>query len=86
MLRAAGQRVRRRRVWPAGLTPRENDVLRLLVRGHTNAQIAQRLVLAPKTVANHIAHIYLKADVNSRASASLFAMRHGLIDDDEKMS
>ncbi|HET9736796.1 MAG TPA: HD domain-containing phosphohydrolase [Solirubrobacteraceae bacterium] len=86
VLRAAGHRVRRRREWPAGLTPREIDVLRLLVRGHTNAQIAQRLVLAPKTVANHIAHIYLKADVNSRASASLFAMRHGLIDDDEKMS
>lgn len=86
VLRAAGHRVRRRREWPAGLTPREIDVLRLLVRGHTNAQIAERLVLSPKTVANHIAHIYLKADVNSRASASLFAMRHGLIDDDAKMS
>ena len=84
VLRTAGHRVRRRREWPAGLTPREVDVLRLLVRGRTNAQIAERLVLSPKTVANHIAHIYLKAGVNSRAAASLFAMRHGLIDDAER--
>jgi HD-GYP domain-containing protein (c-di-GMP phosphodiesterase class II) len=82
VLRAAGHRVRRRREWPAGLTPREIDVLRLVVRGHTNAQIAERLVVAPKTVANHVAHIYLKIGVSSRAGASLFAMRHGLIDDD----
>jgi HD-GYP domain-containing protein (c-di-GMP phosphodiesterase class II) len=81
VLRAAGHRVRRRREWPAGLTPREIDVLRLLVRGMTTAQIGERLVVAPKTVANHIAHIYEKTGVNSRAGASLFAMRHGLVDD-----
>ncbi len=83
VLRAAGHRVRRRRQWPAGLTPREIDVLRLLVRGCTTAQIGERLVVSPKTAANHIAHIYEKAGVNSRAAASLFAMRHGLVDDDE---
>jgi HD-GYP domain-containing protein (c-di-GMP phosphodiesterase class II) len=81
VLRAAGHRVRRRREWPAGLTPREIDVLRLLVRGMTTAQIGERLVVSPKTVANHIAHIYMKIGVNTRAGASLFAMRHGLVDD-----
>jgi DNA-binding CsgD family transcriptional regulator len=81
VLRAAGHRVRRRREWPAGLTPREIEVLRLLVLGMTTAQIGERLVVAPKTVANHIAHIYMKTGVNSRAGASLFAMRHGLVDD-----
>jgi HD-GYP domain-containing protein (c-di-GMP phosphodiesterase class II) len=84
VLRAAGHRVRRRREWPSGLTPREIDVLRLLVRGLTTAQIGERLVVAPKTVANHIAHIYMKTGVNSRAGASLFAMRHGLVDDAER--
>jgi HD-GYP domain-containing protein (c-di-GMP phosphodiesterase class II) len=81
VLRAAGHRVRRRRAWPVGLTPREIDVLRLLVLGLTTAQIGERLVVSPKTVANHIAHIYMKTGVNSRAGASLFAMRHGLVDD-----
>jgi DNA-binding CsgD family transcriptional regulator len=81
VLRAAGHRVRRRREWPVGLTPREIDVLRLLVLGLTTAQIGERLVVSPKTVANHIAHIYMKTGVNSRAGASLFAMRHGLVDD-----
>jgi DNA-binding CsgD family transcriptional regulator len=56
-------------------------VLRLLVRGMTTAQIGERLVVSPKTVANHIAHIYMKIGVNTRAGASLFAMRHGLVDD-----
>ena len=82
MLRAAGHRVRRRREWPARLTPRAIDVLRLLVRGLTTAQIGERLVISPKTVANHVANIYLKTGVNSRAGASLFAMRHGLVGDD----
>ncbi|HTN25704.1 MAG TPA: HD domain-containing phosphohydrolase [Solirubrobacteraceae bacterium] len=81
VLRAAGHRVRRRREWPAGLTPREIDVLRLLVNGLTTAQIGERLVISPKTVANHIASIYLRTGVNSRAGASLFAMRHGLVGD-----
>ena len=84
VLRASGHRVRRRREWPSGLTPREIDVLRLLVRGMTNGQIGERLVVAPKTVANHVAHIYEKIGCNSRAAASLFAMRHGLVDDAER--
>ncbi len=58
MLAAAGHRVRRRREWPAGLTPREVEVLRLLARGLSNREIAERLAIAPKTAGNHVEHIY----------------------------
>src|SRR4051812_9328241 len=79
VLGAAGHRVTRRRAGPAGLTAREVDVLRLLSRGLSNKEIAQVLVITPKTVGNHVEHIYSKIDASSRASASLFAMRHGLL-------
>ena len=79
VLGAAGHRVARRREGPAGLTPREVEVLRLLARGLSNKQIARRLVISPKTVGNHIEHIYSKIGASSRARASLFAMQHGLL-------
>jgi HD-GYP domain-containing protein (c-di-GMP phosphodiesterase class II) len=83
ILGAAGHRVPRRREGPAGLTPREVEVLRLLARGLSNKEIAARLVISPKTVANHIEHIYAKIDASTRTTASLFAMRHGLLPEDE---
>jgi HD-GYP domain-containing protein (c-di-GMP phosphodiesterase class II) len=83
VLSAAGHRVRRRREGPAGLTAREVEVLRLLAQGHSNKEIAQRLVISPKTAGNHIEHIYAKIDTSSRATASLFAMQHGLLPEDE---
>jgi HD-GYP domain-containing protein (c-di-GMP phosphodiesterase class II) len=83
VLGAAGHRVRRRREGPAGLTPREVEVLRLLARGLSNKEIARRLVISPKTVANHAEHIYAKIDAPSRAAAGLFAMRHGLLPEEE---
>src|SRR5438046_3928179 len=76
VLKAAGHRVSARREWPAGLTSREVEVLGLLARGYSNKQIAQRLVITPKTVSNHLQHIYSKIDVSSRASATHFAMQH----------
>jgi HD-GYP domain-containing protein (c-di-GMP phosphodiesterase class II) len=79
VLEAAGHPVRRRREWPAGLTTREVEVLRLLARGLSNKQIAERLVVARKTVDNHVEHIYTKIGVSNRARASLFAVRHGLM-------
>jgi DNA-binding CsgD family transcriptional regulator len=79
VLRAAGHRVRRRRDWPAGLTPREVEVLRLLAQGMSNRQIAERLVISRKTAGNHVEHIYAKIGVSNRALASLFAARHGLM-------
>ena len=79
VLRAAGHRAPARRAWPGGLTAREVDVLRLLARGNSNKQIAQRLVVSPKTASNHVEHIYSKLGVSSRASATLFATQHGLM-------
>jgi HD-GYP domain-containing protein (c-di-GMP phosphodiesterase class II) len=79
VLGAAGHRVPRRREGPAGLTPREIEVLRLLARGLSNKQIAATLVIAPKTVGNHVEHIYAKTGASNRAGAGLFAMQHGLL-------
>ena len=79
MLRAAGHRAPVRREWPAGLTTREVEVLGLLARGHSNKEVATRLVVTPKTVSNHVEHIYSKLGVSSRASATLFAIQHGLV-------
>ena len=52
---------------PAGLTAREVDVLRLAAQGLSSRQIAQRLVISPKTARNHIEHIYVKIGASSRA-------------------
>jgi DNA-binding NarL/FixJ family response regulator len=79
VLRAAGHRVGRRRDGPAGLTPREVEVLGLLARGMSNKQIAERLVITPKTAANHVEHIYTKIGASNRAAAGLFATQHGLL-------
>jgi HD-GYP domain-containing protein (c-di-GMP phosphodiesterase class II) len=79
VLRAAGHRVPFRPELPAGLTARELEVLALLARGHSNREIADRLVVTPKTVGNHVQHIYGKLGVSSRAAASLFAVQHGLL-------
>jgi HD-GYP domain-containing protein (c-di-GMP phosphodiesterase class II) len=83
VLGAAGHRVLRRHGGPAGLTAREVEVLRLLARGLSNKQIAERLVISPKTVGNHVEHIYMKIDASTRARASLFAMQHGLLPEEE---
>jgi HD-GYP domain-containing protein (c-di-GMP phosphodiesterase class II) len=83
VLGAAGHRVSRRRAGPAGLTAREVEILRLLARGMSNKDIAARLVISPKTVSNHVEHIYRKIDCSSRAAAGLFAMRHGLLPEEE---
>jgi HD-GYP domain-containing protein (c-di-GMP phosphodiesterase class II) len=79
VLRAAGHAVKRRRTLPAGLTPREVEVLRLLVRGLSYKEIAQELVISRKTAGAHVEHIYTKLGVSNRARASLFAMKHGLM-------
>jgi HD-GYP domain-containing protein (c-di-GMP phosphodiesterase class II) len=79
VLGAAGHRVTRRRDGPAGLTQREVEVLVLLARGLSNKAIAAQLVVSPKTVGSHIEHIYRKIGCSTRASASLFAMQHGLL-------
>jgi HD-GYP domain-containing protein (c-di-GMP phosphodiesterase class II)/DNA-binding CsgD family transcriptional regulator len=66
---------------PAGLTPREVEVLVLAARGSTTRQIARQLGITPKTAGNHIEHIYSKIGVSSRAEAAMFAMQHRLVND-----
>jgi DNA-binding NarL/FixJ family response regulator len=73
----------RKRELPAGLSEREVEVLRLAVRGLSNRQIAEALVVAPKTVGHHIQHIYDKIGVSTRVGATLFALQHGLVQDAE---
>jgi HD-GYP domain-containing protein (c-di-GMP phosphodiesterase class II) len=79
VLAAAGLRVPRRREAVAGLTAREVEVLILLARGLSNKQIAQRLVITPKTAGNHVEHIYAKIGASSRAAAAMFAVQRGLL-------
>jgi DNA-binding NarL/FixJ family response regulator len=83
VLGAAGHRVMRHREGPAGLTAREVEVLRLLARGLSNKEIAERLFISPKTAGNHIEHIYVKIDASTRATASLFAMQYGLLPEEQ---
>ena len=56
-------------------------MLRLVARGAGSREIAERLVITRKTARNHMEHIYAKAGVSNRAQASLFALRHGLLDE-----
>lgn len=83
VLGAAGHRVPKRRDWPAGLTSREAEVLRLLARGLSNREIAERLVISLGTAGRHAENIYAKVGARNRAQAALFAAHHGLAHGDE---
>jgi DNA-binding NarL/FixJ family response regulator len=61
-----------------GLTPRELEVLGLLIDGCSNQQIARALVVAPRTVAAHLEHILVKLDAATRTLAAVRAQREGL--------
>jgi DNA-binding CsgD family transcriptional regulator/tetratricopeptide (TPR) repeat protein len=63
---------------PAGLTPRELEVLPLLIEGLRNSEIAERLVVTPKTVDHHVSAILRKLDIRNRAEASAAAARLGI--------
>jgi HD-GYP domain-containing protein (c-di-GMP phosphodiesterase class II) len=80
VLAAAGLRARRvRPAWPAGLTDREVDVLRLICRGASKKEVAAALVISASTADHHVRHIYGKLGVSSRAAATLFAVEHDLL-------
>jgi DNA-binding CsgD family transcriptional regulator len=64
--------------WPAGLTGREVEVLRLIAAGHSNRAIAQALYISPNTVLHHVSSIFTKTGVANRAEAAAYATRHGL--------
>ena len=80
VLAAEGQSPGKRRTGPAGLTPREIEVLALIARGASTRQVAQRLEITPKTAETHIERIYTKSGASTRSTATLFAMQHGLLD------
>jgi HD-GYP domain-containing protein (c-di-GMP phosphodiesterase class II) len=80
VLAAAGQPQGKRRTGPAGLTPREVEVLALIARGASTRRVAQQLSIAPKTAETHIERIYTKTGATTRSTATLFAMQHGLLD------
>jgi len=79
VLTAAGHRPHRTAAWPAGLSDREVEILRLLCRGGTNKELAQLLKISPKTVGHHVSHIYDKIGVSTRAGATLFAVEQDLL-------
>jgi DNA-binding NarL/FixJ family response regulator len=62
---------------PDNLSDREIEVLRLIVAGRTNAEIADELVISEHTVVSHISHIFTKTGVANRAQAAAYAVRHG---------
>jgi HD-GYP domain-containing protein (c-di-GMP phosphodiesterase class II) len=80
VVEAAGQEPSQRRTaWPAGLSDREVEVLRLVARGSSNRDIATELVISPRTAEHHVQHIYAKIGGSTRAAAALFAVEHGLV-------
>jgi DNA-binding CsgD family transcriptional regulator len=64
--------------YPAGLSAREVEVLRLVAQGLTDAEVAERLFLSPRTVGQHLRSVYNKLGVSSRTAATRFAVEHGL--------
>ncbi len=64
---------------PAGLTVREIEVLRLVAAGLTDAEVADRLSISPRTVGQHLRSVYGKLDVRSRTEATRFALEHRMV-------
>jgi predicted ATPase/DNA-binding CsgD family transcriptional regulator len=63
---------------PFGLSPREQDVLRLVAQGLGDAEVAEQLFIARRTVNTHLTAIYTKLNVSSRTAAARIAIEHGL--------
>jgi DNA-binding CsgD family transcriptional regulator len=61
------------------LTPREFDVLRLLVQGNSDREIGEALFIGARTVQTHVANLFAKLGVNARAEAAAVAVRRGLV-------
>ena len=79
VLRAAGHRAPVRRDWPAGSRPARSRCSACSRARRLEQGDREKLVVAPKTVSNHVEHIYAKIGVSTRAAAAIFAMQHGLV-------
>ncbi len=64
---------------PAGLTTREIEVLRWVAQGLTDSQVAEKLVISPRTVSTHLSSIYNKLGVSTRSAATRFAVENHLV-------
>ncbi|BEK86729.1 HD domain-containing phosphohydrolase [Nocardia seriolae] len=80
VLAAAGHPGNPRPAHRSGLTAREIEVLRLLAHGLKTREIADRLVISPKTADHHIQHIYTKINASTRGAATLFAIENGILE------
>lgn len=65
------------------LTEREHDVLRLLIQGKSNKEIASELFIGDRTVKSHLSAVFQKLDVTDRTQAALYAVRHGLVSNEQ---
>ena len=65
--------------YPAGLSAREVEVLKLVAQGMTNARIAKELYISPRTVNAHLRSVYHKIGSSTRAEATRFASEHDLL-------
>jgi len=61
------------------LTRREQEVLRLVAEGHTDREVAETLIISPRTVNRHLSNIFVKLDVPGRAAAVAYAIRQELV-------
>ncbi len=68
----------------SGLTPKEVEILKLLAMGLSNKEIGQRLCLAEKTVKNYLSTIFQKLQITDRVQAAIYALRHGLVAEQEE--
>jgi DNA-binding CsgD family transcriptional regulator len=69
----------KRSLYPGGLTAREVEVLRLVAKGLTNIQVAERLIISPRTVHAHLSSIYSKLGISSRSAATRYVLEHSLV-------
>ena len=73
------RRKNRSPAWPASLTDREVEIMRLLAKGLNRHEMAKQLVVSEHTIRHHLEHIYSKVGVSTRVGATLFAVEHDLL-------